>query len=145
MAAPILFVEDNPDDILFLERVFAAAGAEVPLRVVKDGAGAIDYLIAQGKYADRTAYPLPAVILLDLKMPGASGLVVLRWLREQPMLRRLPVVMLTSSAQEEDIAQAYDLGVNSYVVKPSGLKQLTDVAKQIESYWLSLNQRPHIT
>jgi CheY-like chemotaxis protein len=82
------------------------------------------------------------VVLLDLKMPGTSGLVVLRWLREQPLLKRLPVVMLSSSTHEGDIAQAYDLGVNSYVVKPSGLKQLTEVAKQIAAYWLSLNQRP---
>jgi CheY-like chemotaxis protein len=142
MAAPILVVEDNPDDILFLERAFGAAGLAAPLRIVRDGADAIDYLVAQGKYADRSAYPLPAVVLLDLKMPGASGFVVLQWLRQQSLLKRLPVVMLTSSAREEDIAQAYDLGVNSYVVKPSGLKQLTDVARHIESYWLSLNRQP---
>jgi CheY-like chemotaxis protein len=145
MEAPILLVEDNPDDILFLERAFSAGHVAAPLRVVRDGAGAIDYLVGEGKYADRMAHPLPALVLLDLKMPGASGLVVLRWLREQPVLKRLPVVLLTSSAQEEDIAQAYDLGVNSYVVKPTGLKQLGDIAKQIEGYWLSLNQRPPIS
>jgi CheY-like chemotaxis protein len=145
MEAPILLVDDNPDDVLFLERAFGAAGVMAPLRVAKDGAGAIDYLIGEGMYSDRSAHPLPALVLLDLKMPGASGFVVLRWLREQPVLKRLPVVMLTSSAQEEDIAQAFDLGVNSYIVKPSGLKQLNDVAKQIEAYWLSLNQRPPIS
>ena len=145
METPILLVEDNPDDVLFLERAFAATGVAVPLRIVKDAGGAIDYLIGEGKYADRSTYPLPALVLLDLKMPGASGLVVLRWLREQPVLKRLPVVMLTSSAQEEDIAQAFDLGINSYVVKPSGLKQLSEVARQIETYWLSLNHRPRIS
>jgi CheY-like chemotaxis protein len=145
MEAPILLVEDNPDDVLFLERAFAAARIAAPLRVVNDGAGAIDYLVGEGKYADRSAYPLPVLVLLDVKMPGASGFVVLRWLREQPVLKRLPVVMLTSSAQEEDAAQAYDLGVNSYLVKPSGLKQLSEVAKHIEAYWLSLNHRSPIS
>lgn len=144
MEVPILLVEDNADDILFLERAFSAAHLAAPLRIVRDSAGAIDYLIGEGKYADRAAHPLPAVVLLDLKMPGASGFVVLRWLREQPVLKRLPVVVLTSSAQEEDIAQAYDLGANSYVVKPSGLKQVSELARLIEAYWLSLNRRPPI-
>ncbi len=145
MEAPILLVEDNPDDVLFLERAFAAAHVTAALRVVNDSAGAIDYLVGQGKYTDRGAHPLPALLLLDLKMPGASGFVVLRWLREQPVLKRLPVVMLTSSAREEDAAQAYDLGANSYLVKPSGLKQLSELAKHIEAYWLSLNHRSPIT
>jgi CheY-like chemotaxis protein len=83
-------------------------------------------------------------MILALKMPVASGFVVLRWLREQPGLKRLPVVVLSSSAEEEDVNLAYDLGVSSYIVKPSGLKALGDVAQQVASYWLSLNQRPVI-
>lgn len=85
METPILLVDGNPDDVLYLERAFAAAGVAAPLRIVGDGAGAIDYLVGQGKYADRDAHPLPALMLLDLKMPRASGLVVSRWVRGQPV------------------------------------------------------------
>ena len=144
MPAPILLVEDNADDVLFLERAFRTSTIDTSLRVVTDGAAAIDYLMGQGEYADRSAHPLPALMLLDVNLPAASGFVVLRWLREQPGLRRLPVVMLSSSSQDADVTLAYDLGVNSYIVKPSGLKQVADVAKQIEAYWLTLNHRPSI-
>ena len=144
MSAPILLVEDNPDDVLFIERAFRSTSISAPLRVLEDGATAMDYLAGRGEFNDRAAHPLPALVLLDLNMPRASGFDVLRWLRAQPKLRRLPVVVLTSSAQDEDIARAYDLGVNSYVVKPSGLKEIRDVAHQIEGYWLTLNQRPAI-
>jgi CheY-like chemotaxis protein len=144
MSAPILLVEDNPDDVLFIERAFRSTSISAPLRVLEDGVTAMDYLAGRGEFNDRAAHPLPALVLLDLNMPRASGFDVLRWLREQPKLRRLPVVVLTSSAQDEDIARAYDLGVNSYVVKPSGLKEIRDVAHQIEGYWLTLNQRPAI-
>jgi CheY-like chemotaxis protein len=144
MPAPILLVEDNADDVLFFERAFRTISVEASLRIVTDGASAIDYLMGEGQYADRAAHPLPALVLLDVKLPAASGFVVLRWLREQPLLRRLPVVMLSSSSQEEDVALAYDLGVNSYIIKPSGLKQVAEVAKQIEAYWLTLNRRPSL-
>ena len=144
MSATILIVEDNPDDVLFLRRAFDATGIPAAVSAVHDGAGAIDYLMGQGKYADRQKHPFPGVMILDLNMPVASGFVVLRWLREQPVLKRLPVVVLSSSAEEEDVNLAYDLGVSSYIVKPSGLKALDDVARQVASYWLSLNQRPVI-
>jgi len=142
VAAPILLVEDNPDDVLFLERALRGGDIAVPLRVVTDGASALDYLAGRGDYSDRVAHPLPALMLLDLKMPRVSGFEVLAWLRGQSQLRRLPVVVLTSSTQDDDIGRAYDLGANSYVVKPSGLKQTAAVAQQLVSYWLALNQRP---
>ena len=142
MGAPILIVEDNPDDVLFLRRAFEAMPHPVPLRVVNDGASAIDYLMGQGEFVDRHRHPLPALVLLDLKLPVASGFVVLRWLREQPILRRLPVVVLTSSAQDDDVALAYDLGVSSYVLKPSGLKQTSELTRQLAAYWLTVNQAP---
>ena len=144
MSAAILIVEDNPDDVLFLRRALDATGIPASVNAVHDGAGAIDYLMGQGKYADRQKHPFPGVMILDLNMPVASGFVVLRWLREQPMLKRLPVVVLSSSAEEEDVNLAYDLGVSSYIVKPSGLKAIDDVARQVASYWLSLNQPPVI-
>jgi CheY-like chemotaxis protein len=144
VSAPILIVEDNPDDLLFLQRAFRGTSIAAPLRVVTDGAAALDYLAGRGAYADRGDHPLPALMLLDLKLPRVSGFEVLRWLRAEPGLRRLPVVVLTSSTQDDDISQAYDLGANSYVVKPSGLKQIAEVAKQIEAYWLTLNQRPTV-
>jgi CheY-like chemotaxis protein len=139
---PILLVDDSADDVLLMQRAFKSTSISAPLVILPGGAAAIDYLSGVGAYADRSAHPLPALMLLDLKMPRVSGFDVLTWLRGQPALKRLPVVVLTSSKQEEDVNRAYDLGVNSYIVKPSGLKQIADVAAQIETYWLRLNQRP---
>ena len=144
MGAPILLVEDNPDDVLFLKRAFASTPITAPVVTVTDGAAAIDYLAGAGAYTDRAQHPLPALMLLDLNLPGKSGFDVLEWLRRQPTLRRLPVVVLTSSRHDGDVNRAYDLGVNSYVVKPSGLKQIAEVARQMEAYWLRLNQRPEL-
>lgn len=140
--APVLLVDDNADDVLLMTRAFSATAITAPLRVLTDGAAAIEYLSGAGEYADRTAHPLPALMLLDLKMPRVSGFAVLEWLRQQPALKRLPVVVLTSSSQETDVNRAYDLGANSYIVKPSGLKQIAQVASEIEAYWLKWNQRP---
>ena len=140
--APVLLVDDNADDVLLMTRAFSATAITVPLRVLSDGAAAIEYLSGAGEYADRAAHPLPALMLLDLKMPRISGFAVLDWLRQQPALKRLPVVVLTSSSQEMDVNRAYDLGANSYIVKPSGLQHIAQVAKEIEAYWLKWNQRP---
>ena len=144
MSAPILIVEDNPDDLVFLQRALQSTGRSALFRVVRDGAGAIDYLIGEGEYADRLKHPLPALVLLDLNLPVASGFVVLRWLSEQPLLRRLPVVVFSSSDRDEDVNLAYDLGANAYIVKPNGMKPLGEVVEQVARFWLTLNRRPSL-
>ena len=144
MAAPILLVEDEPDDVYFLKRAFTSTSVTAPIVVLADGGAAIDYLAGTGAFSNRDEHPLPALMLLDLKLPRVTGFDVLAWLRAQPGLKRLPVIVLTSSSQDEDVRRAYDLGVNSYLVKPSGLKAIADMAQQIERYWLNMNRRPDI-
>lgn len=143
--APILLVEDNPVDILLLRRAVGKAQITHPLQVVGDGEHAVNYLAGQDIYTDRQRYPLPLLILLDLKLPRRGGLDVLAWLREQPGLKRLPVVVLTSSNELSDVSRAYDLGANSYLVKPGAPDALTQLVEQIKHYWLILNEPPHIT
>lgn len=138
----VLLVEDNPDDVLLTRRAFSKAQIPVPLHVVGDGQGAMDYLGGIGDYADRERFPLPLVLLLDLKLPRRSGFEVLEWLRGQPGLRRIPVVVLTSSDQMDDVNRAFDLGANSYLVKPVRFEGLLDLAKALNLYWLLLNQKP---
>jgi CheY-like chemotaxis protein len=138
----VLLVEDNPDDVLLTRRAFSKAHFPVPLQVISDGQGAIDYLGGAGEYADRGRFPLPLVLLLDLKLPRRSGFEVLAWLRGQPGLRRIPVVVLTSSGQSVDVNRAYDLGANSYLVKPVRSDALTDLVKSLNLYWLLLNEKP---
>ena len=142
MVGPVLLVDDNADDVLLMQRAFGASSITAPLTLLTDGRAAIDYLSGAGAFGDRATHPLPALMLLDLKMPRVSGFDVLAWLRAQPGLKRLPVVVLTTSAQESDITRAYDLGANSYIVKPSGLKQIAEVAQRIDDYWLKVNQKP---
>jgi CheY-like chemotaxis protein len=138
----ILHVEDDPNDVLLVDLAFRKAGLPVSLIVVHDGDQAIDYLSGQGAYWDRSVHPLPAVVLLDLKLPRRSGLEVLAWLRGREDLRRMLVVMLTSSNQPTDVNRAYDLGANSYLVKPSALEQLINMLRQFSIYWLETNVRP---
>ena len=142
MAAPILLVEDNPDEVMLLRRALKLAGSKAPLLTVQDGLEAIEYLSHQGTYSDPVQHPLPRVIVVDLKLPRLSGLGLLKWLREQPGLRRLPAVVLTSSSEERDIASAYDLGANSYLVKPAGIAELQNLAELLDSYWVDHNVRP---
>jgi CheY-like chemotaxis protein len=138
----ILVVEDNPTDVLLIRRAFAQAKLANPVQFVGDGEAAIDYLAGQGAYADRSKFPLPILILLDLKLPRRSGLEVLQWLRSQETLKRIPVVILTSSQQDRDVNSAYDIGVNSYLVKPVEFEGLLEMMKTINLYWLVLNERP---
>ena len=145
MAAPILLVEDNPDEVLLLRRALKMAGSKAPICVAHDGVEAVEYLSPDGAFSDRTRHPLPWLVVLDLKLPRLSGLGVLEWLRGQDRLRRLPVVVLTSSAEERDVASAYDLGVNSYLVKPSSTAELQELAALIDRYWVSTNTRPPLT
>jgi CheY-like chemotaxis protein len=138
----VLIAEDDPGDIFLLQRAFTAAGVRASLHFVRDGQEAIDYLGGEANYADRTTYPLPDLMLLDLKMPRLNGFDVLQWLRQQPGLKRLLVTILTSSDQARDIDRAYDLGVNSYLLKPHGSSDLAELVQRVQRYWLDLNQRP---
>ena len=140
--AVILHVEDDPNDVLLVGLAFRKAAVTASLQVVNDGEQAVQYLAGQGQFADRQKFPLPALVLLDLKLPRRSGLEVLAWLREQEDLRRLPVVMLTSSSQQADVKRAYDIGLNSYLVKPSLLEELVETMRRMSSYWLDLNVPP---
>jgi CheY-like chemotaxis protein len=141
----ILLVEDDPNDVLLIERAFRRANLANPLRVVGDGEAALAYLSGELPYTDRDRYPMPLMILLDLKLPRKSGLEVLAWLRQQPGLKRLPVVVLTSSREASDINRAYDLGANSYLVKPVDFDALLDMVKNLNLYWLLLNEKPEVS
>lgn len=138
----ILLVEDNPDDVLLIKRAFKKAGLPHSLQIASHGEEAVDYLAGDGGYADREKHPFPALLLLDLQLPRRSGHEVLEWLRAQEDLRRLPVVVLTSSREPTDINRAYDLGANSYLVKPVSFDALLDMVQVLERYWLALAERP---
>ncbi len=141
----ILLVEDDYNDILFIQRAFRRSDLENPsIQVVRDGDEAVAYLSGEGDYANRNFYPLPGMILLDLKLPRRSGLEVLEWLRSQPVLKRIPVVILTSSKENIDINRAYDIGVNSYLLKPVNYKALNEMIKTLNAFWLDLNCYPSI-
>jgi CheY-like chemotaxis protein len=140
----ILLVEDDPNDIILIKRAFEKANITNPLQVVENGEEAISYLTGKGRYGNRVKYPLPMLLLLDLKLPRKSGHEVLEWLRKQPMLKRLTVVVLTSSQQSSDINRAYDLGANSYLVKPVTFNALVEMVKVLNFYWVILNEKPII-
>jgi CheY-like chemotaxis protein len=140
----ILLVEDDPNDIILIKRAFTRAKIANPIQVVEDGEEAIAFLARKGLYRNREKYPLPILILLDLKLPRRSGHEVLEWLRSQPGLKRLTVVVLTSSQQISDINRAYDLGANSYLVKPVSFDGLLDMVKTLNLYWLILNEKPEV-
>ncbi|WP_413160512.1 response regulator [Capilliphycus salinus ALCB114379] len=138
----ILLVEDDANDILFVQRAFRQANLKNPIRIVKDGEQAISYLQGENEYANRDLYFLPTLILLDLKLPRCSGLEVLEWIKTQAHLRRIPVVILTSSRESVDVNRAYEIGANSYLVKPVKFDDLTKMIEIIDAYWLKLNQYP---
>ncbi len=140
----LLLVEDDPNDIFLIERAFRRANFNHRIRNVKDGDEAVIYLEGQSCYADRETNPLPALILLDLKLPRRSGLEVLEWLKQQPKLKRIPVVILTSSQENIDVDRAYDLGVNSYLIKPVAFNALQEMMQALNSYWLNYNQHPSV-
>ncbi|HYE29861.1 MAG TPA: response regulator [Methylomirabilota bacterium] len=139
-SAAILLVEDNEDDVFLMRRALKSAGIINPLIVAEDGQQAIDYLAGAGEFADRATHPLPAIVFLDLKLPFIRGHDVLSWIRQQPHLENLVVVILTSSNEPKDLKEAYRLGANSYVVKPPTSEQLLDLAKAFRWYWLRFNE-----
>ena len=138
----VLLVEDNPDDVFVMQRACQRTGIPHRLEVVPDGVMAIDYLSGNGQYTDRTIHPLPDVVFLDIKMPKRDGHEVLKWIRSQPGLKNLPVVMLTVSNQTEDVERAYQLGVTSYLQKVPNLAEFGQGVRIIMKYWLELNVGP---
>ena len=137
----ILQVEDDPNDVFFLQRAMKKAGLASPVQIASDGQVAIDYLRGAGKFADRRKFPFPSLVLLDLKLPYVMGLDVLRWIRQQPWAA-LPVIMLTASGEEADIVASYRLGANAFLRKPPEASQLVDMIKAIGDFWLTHNTLP---
>jgi CheY-like chemotaxis protein len=131
----ILVVEDTEDDVFFLKRALREAAIVQPLRVVVDGQQALDYLAGRGEYADRAQYPLPALILLDLKLPYVMGLDVLRWIRQRPEFNHVPVAVLTSSQQDSDLTATHRLGGNAYLIKPPTREKLLDLMRTLGGDW----------
>lgn len=140
MVRNVLLVEDDENDVFFFQRAMKLAGWSEPVQVVRDGQQAIEYIKGTGNFAGREKFPIPNLILLDLKMPFLSGLEVLKWIRTESELRQLPVVMFTSSKEEVDLEQAYQLGANAYVVKPAGSDELLELVKAIWNFWIKHNQ-----
>jgi CheY-like chemotaxis protein len=138
----ILQVEDEEHDVMFLQYALERAEVENPLAVVRDGSEAMAYLKGEGKYGDRHAYPLPGLVLLDLRLPQVPGLEVLSWMREQPELARVPVIALSSSDQDADVETAYRLGAKGYIVKPSSPGNLLEIVRRIKKYWLDRDGPP---
>lgn len=138
----ILLVEDNPDDRILTVRALKQHNVYNEIKEVKDGQEALDYLFGEGEYAGRDTAIQPQIILLDLKLPKVDGLEVLQRIRADSRTRRLPVVILTSSNEQQDMISSYDLGANSYVRKPVDFNEFIEAARQLGMYWLMLNEVP---
>lgn len=142
-SAAILLIEDNPDDEALTVRALKKNNIANEIVVARDGQEALDYLHGEGRFAGRDTAQLPQVVLLDLKLPKVDGLEVLKQIRANPQTQRLPVVVLTSSSEEQDIITSYALGANSYVRKPVDFEQFLEAARQLGLYWLVLNEVSH--
>jgi|SRR5437660_5295384 CheY-like chemotaxis protein len=138
--ATVLLAEDDPDDILLTQIAFEKARLANPLQVVQDGEEAIDYFKGAGKFSERLVYPLPILLLLDLKMPKANGFQVLEWLRKRSEFSRVPVAIMTSSDHDPHISRAYQLGADSYLRKPPDAVALLALVQRLHAYWLIVNE-----
>jgi two-component system response regulator len=138
----ILLVEDNPDDVVLTLRAFKRSHVMNPIAVARDGIEALDFLFARGAYTDRATAPLPTLVILDLKLPKLDGLGVLKAVRADERTRLLPVVILTSSKEEQDVISGYSLGANSYVRKPVDFAEFVEAVKVLGMYWMMMNQGP---
>jgi CheY-like chemotaxis protein len=137
----ILLVDDSENDLVLMRRAFQMAKCNIPLQEVRNGEEVIAYLKGEGPYGDRIKFPLPTVVLLDLNMPKKDGFDVLAWVRAQPGLKRLTVIILTASMRGEDVERAFDLGATSFLVKPSNLEALTAMMRCLYE-WIQINQFP---
>jgi len=141
-AVTILHVDDDSNDLVLFQHACQKADLRCNLQNVEDGDQAINYLRGAEEFADRERYPLPTLVLLDLKMPRLNGFDVLTWLRSNEQLRSTPVIVLSSSNHDADVKRAYDLGASSYLVKPVGFDSLVEIAKSLSQYWGTLNVNP---
>ena len=142
MSKTILLVEDNPDDTKLTLRAFKRNNMLNPIVVARDGVEALEFLFARGAYAERAGKPPPTLIILDLKLPKLDGLGVLKAIRGDARIRLIPVVVLTSSKEEQDLIQSYSLGANSYVRKPVDFTEFVEAVRLLGIYWLMTNQAP---
>jgi len=138
---PVLYADDDENDLFLMARAFNKIGITHPLQTVSDGKAAVAYLSGTPPYANREAYPLPCLLLLDLSLPGRHGLEVLTWLKNDPSHATMPVVVMTSSNQESDISRAYSLGADGFIIKPGDPDELLRIVKSLQQYWLS-DKRP---
>lgn len=138
----ILLVEDQENDSLLIRRAFTKSRVLNPVQVVRNGEQAIAYLQGKGPFANRGEYPMPSLVLLDIKMPGIDGFEVLRWIRQESSLPNLRVVMLTSSDEIRDVSLAYKLGANSFLVKPLDFERFVEITAALSGYWLWLDRAP---
>jgi two-component system, response regulator len=140
----ILLVEDNPKDVELTLRAFERANLTNRIHVARDGAEALEFLFCEGPHAGRRMDDAPKVVLLDLKLPKVDGLEVLQRLKGDPRTKSIPVVVLTSSREQRDVVESYDLGVNSYIVKPVNFEQFLESVQRLGLYWLLTNQPPKV-
>jgi CheY-like chemotaxis protein len=136
----ILQVEDDEDDVFMLQHAFNRTGIACPLEVVRDGQAAIDYLTRAALPANRESTPVPCLVLLDLNLPARTGFEVLKWIRQHPLYKKLVVVIFSASQLQKDINMAYELGANSYIVKPGALPKLMEIGQLLKGWWLGYNQ-----
>lgn len=141
---PILLVEDNSDDVLFMKRACRQVEIVQPLHIVEHGQAAIDFLSHTGHYADKSKSPTPRLVLLDLKLPYKSGLEVLQWIRAQDFLKTIPVIIFTTSAENSDVERAYRYGANGYLVKPANMNELSNILRSLKAFWIDHNLLPRI-
>ncbi len=142
--ANILLVEDNPNDVKLTLHAFKTANLGNSVHVARDGVEALDFLFCTGPHADRNMQEMPRLILLDLKLPRLDGHEVLKRIKGDPRTRGIPVVVLTSSSEERDVMKTYEVGANSYIIKPVDFEQFTESVRDIGNYWLEINHAPAI-